>query len=157
MKFNFSFGKKRRGVIEWAKISILLEGIIEFLSNKFGIDRKKLWDIVDEIQRELLKRGWIDDTVNDYVINTPELLDQRVERDVDKAIEEYKKLEEPEPVNMKNEVILKEIEKPKYTETQKKIVKDSVYYEKEPDGSKAQDLLGGEIGIKGIWNLDEDK
>jgi hypothetical protein len=157
MKFNFSFGKKRRGVIEWAKISILLEGIIEFLSNKFGIDKKKLWDIVDEIQRELLKRGWIDDTVNDYVINTPELLDKRVERDVDKAIEEYKKLEEPEPVNMKNEVILKEIEKPKYTETQKKIVKDAVYYEKPSDGSKAQDLLGGEIGIKGIWKVDEDK
>lgn len=157
MKFNFSFGKKRRGVIEWAKISILLEGIIDFLSNKFSIDKKKLWDIVDEIQRELLKRGWIDDTVNDYVINTPELLDQRVERDVDKAIEDYKKLEEPEPVNMKNEVILKEIEKPKYTETQKKIVKDAVYYEKEPDGSKAQDLLGGEMGIKASWNLDEDK
>lgn len=157
MKFDFSFGKKRRGVIEWAKISILLEGIIEFLSNKFGIDKKKLWDIVDEIQRELLKRGWIDDTINDYVINTPELLDQRVERDVDKAIEEYEKLEEPEPVNMKNEVILKEIEKPKYTETQKKIVKDAVYYEKKPDRSKAQELLGGEIGIKGIWNLDEDK
>lgn len=157
MKFNFSFGKKRRGIIEWAKISIVLEGIIEFLSNKFGIDKKRLWDIVDEIQRELLKRGWIDDTVNDYVINTPELLDQRVERDVDKAIEEYKKLEEPEPVNMKNEVILKEIEKDKYAETQKKIVKDAVYYEKEPDGSKAQELLGGEIGIKGIWEIDEDK
>jgi len=58
---------------------------------------------------------------------------------------------------MKNEVILKEIAKPKYTETQKKIVKDAVYYEKESDGSKAQELLGGEIGIKGIWSLDEDK
>jgi hypothetical protein len=58
---------------------------------------------------------------------------------------------------MKNEVILKEIEKPKYTETQKKIVKDAVYYEKEPDGSKAQELLGGEMGIKASWNLDEDK
>jgi hypothetical protein len=157
MKFDFSFGKKKRGIIEWAKISVVLEGIIEILSSLLKIDKKKLWDIVDEIQRELLKRGWIDDTVNDYVINTPELLDQRIERDVDKAIEEYKKLEEPEPVNMKNEVILKEIEKPKYTETQKKIVKDAVYYEKEPDGSKAQDLLGGEMGIKASWNLDEDK
>ena len=157
MKFNFGFGKKKKGIIEWAKISIIFEGIIEILSNKFGIDKKKLWDIVDEIQREFLKRGWIDDTVNDYVINTPELLDQRVERDVDKAIEEYKKLEEPKPVNMKNEVILKEIEKNKYTETQKKIVKDAVYYEKPPDGSKAQDLLGGEIGIRGIWEIDKDK
>jgi hypothetical protein len=132
MKFNFSFGKKRRGVIEWAKISILLEGIIEFLSNKFSIDKKRLWDIVDEIQRELLKRGWIDDTVNDYVINTPELLDQRVERDVDKAIEDYEKQEIKEADNF-------------------------FYYEKEPDGSKAQELLGGEIGIRGIWEIDKDK
>jgi len=157
MKFNFSFGKRKKGIIEWAKISIILEGIIDFLSNKFNIDKKKLWALVDSIQRELLRIGWIDDTINDYVINTPELLDQRVEQDVDIAIEDYEKLEEPEPVNMKNEVILKEIEKEKYTETQKKIVKDAVYYEKEPDGSRAQDLLGGEIGIKGIWNQENNK
>ena len=132
MKFDFSFGKKKKGIIEWAKISVVLEGIIEILSSVLKIDKKKLWDLVDEIQRELLKRGLIDDIVNDYVINTPELLDQRVERDVDKAIEEYKKQEE----------------EPK---------KDFIYYEKEPDGSKAQELLGGEFGIKASWNLDEDK
>ena len=132
MKLNFSFGKKKRGIIEWAKLSIIFEGIIEFLSKWLKIDKKQLWDIVDEIQRQLLKRGWIDDTVNDYVINTPELLDQRVERDVDKAIEDYKKQEE----------------EPK---------KDFIYYEKDPDGSKAQELLGGEMGIKASWNLDENK
>jgi hypothetical protein len=157
MRFNFSFGKKRRTALEWAKISIVLESIVHFLSKWLKIDEKKLWELVDEIQRELLKRGWIDDTVNDYVINTPELLDQRIGRDVDKAIEEYEKLEEPEPVNMKNEVILKEIEKDKYTETQKKIVKDAVYYEKEPDGSSAQDLLGGEMGIRASWYTENDK
>lgn len=123
MNFNFSFGKKKKGILEWAKISIIFESIIEFLSNKFNLDKKKLWDIVDEIQRELLKRGWIDDTVNDYVINTPELLNQRVERDVDAAIRKYEKQE------------VKEISNP-------------IFYEKEPDGSKAQELLGGEIGIK---------
>lgn len=151
MKFNFSFGKKKRGVIEWAKISIVLEGIVEFLSNWLKLDKKQLWELVDEIQRELLKRGWIDDTINDYVINTPELLDQRVVRDVDNAIKEYEKLEEPEPINMKNEIILKEIEKDKYNDTQKIIVKQAEYYEKEPDGSKAQDLLGGEMGIRAPW------
>lgn len=132
MKFNFRFGKKKKDIIEWAKISIILEGIIEFLSNKFGIDKKRLWDIVDEIQRELLKRGWIDDTVNDYVINTPDLLEQRVERDVDKAIKEYEKQEIKEADNF-------------------------VFYEKDSDGSKAQELLGGEIGIRGIWEIDKDK
>lgn len=156
MKFDFSFGKKKKGIIEWAKISIVLESIIELLSKWFNIDKKKLWDLVDEIQRELLKRGLIDDTVNDYVINTPELLDQRVERDVDRAIEEYERLEEPEPVNMKNEVILKEIEKDKYTEEQKTIVKQAEYYELPPDGSNAQSLLGGEMGIRSPWSQDKE-
>ncbi len=151
MKFNFSFGKKKRGVIEWAKISIILESLVSILSKSLKIDKKKLWDIIDEIQRWLYKKGWIDNTVNEYIIKTPELLDQRVIRDVDKAIKEYEKLEEQDPVYMKNEVILKEIEKDKYTESQKKIVKDAIYYEKEPDGSVAQDLLGGELGIKSSW------
>jgi hypothetical protein len=79
-----------------------------------------------------LKRGLIDDTINDYVINTPELLNQRVESEVDKAIEEYKKIEQPEE-------------------------KTSIYYEEEKDGSKAQDLLGGAMGIKGAWVDSENK
>jgi hypothetical protein len=151
MRFNFSFGKKRRTALEWTKISIVLESLVEFLSRWLKVDKKKLWKLVDEIQRELLKRGWIDDTINDYIINTPELLDQRVELDVDAAIKEYEKLEESEPVNMKNEVILKEIEKDKYIDTQKIVVKQAEYYEKEPDGSKAQDLLGGEMSIRAPW------
>lgn len=157
MKFNFLFGKNKRDILDWAKITIILETLIEFLSKWLKLDKKKLWNLVDEIQRELLKRGLIDDTINDYVINTPDILEQRIERDVDKVIKEYEKLEEPEPVNMKNETILKEIEKGEYSETQKKIVKDAVFYEKEPDGSKAQDLLGGELGIRAPWYLEKDK
>jgi hypothetical protein len=64
-------------------------------------------------------------------------------------------LEEPEPVNMVNETILKEIESGNYTEEQKKIVKDAVFYEKAPDGSNAQSLLGGEMSIRGHW-VDKD-
>jgi predicted RNA-binding protein len=151
MKFNFSFGRNKKTVLEWAKISIILETLIEFLSKWLKIDKKNLWNLVDEIQRELLKRGWIEDTINDYVINTPELLDQRIGRDVDKAILEYEKVEAPLPINMKNGTILKEIEKDEYSETQKKIVEDAIYYEKAPDGSKAQDILGGEMGIRSPW------
>jgi hypothetical protein len=143
--------KTKRTIFDWAKIALIIEAIIEFISRVFKIPKDKLWPLVDEIQRELYKRGWIDDTLNEYIIKTPELLDQRVERDVDKAIENYEKLEEPEPVNMVNEIILKEIESGDYTEEQKKIVKDAVFYEKEPDGSSAQSLLGGEIGIKAPW------
>jgi hypothetical protein len=143
--------KTKRTIFDWAKISLIIEAIIEFISRVFKIPKNKLWPLVDEIQRELYKRGWIDNTLNEYIIKTPELLDQRVKRDVDKAIENYEKLEEPEPVLMTNETILKEIESGDYTEEQKKIVKDAVFYEKAPDGSNAQSLLGGEMGIRGHW------
>jgi hypothetical protein len=146
--------KRKRTIFDWAKISIIIEAIIEFVSRVFKIPKEKLWPLVDEIQREFLKRGWIDDTINEYIIKTPELLDQRVERDVDKSIESYEKVE-VEEVNMTNETILKEVESGHYSEEQKKIVKEAVFYEKEPDGSVAQSLLGGEMGIRGKW-VDKD-
>jgi hypothetical protein len=149
--------KTKRTIFDWAKISLIIEAIIEFISRVLKIPKDKLWPIIDEIQRELYKRGWIDNTLNEYIIKTPELLDQRVERDVDKAIENYEKLEEPGPVNMVNETILKEIESGNYTEEQKKIVKDAVFYEKAPDGSNAQSLLGGEMGIKASWANPDQK
>jgi hypothetical protein len=151
----FSLMKTKRTIIDWAKIALIIEAIIEFISRVFKIPKDKLWPLVDEIQRELYKRGWIDDTLNEYIIKTPELLDQRIKRDVDRAIENYEKLEEPDPVNMVNETILKEIEKDEYSETQKKIVKDAVFYEEAPDGSNAQSLLGGEMGIRAKW-VDKD-
>ena len=142
--------KRQKTIFDWAKISIIIEAIIEFVSRVFKIPKDKLWPLVDEIQRELLKRGWIDDTLNEYIIKTPELLDQRVERDVDRAIENYEKYEGQEN-NMTNETILKEVESGDYSEEQKKIVKEAVFYENEPDGSVAQSILGGEMGIRGKW------
>jgi hypothetical protein len=52
---------------------------------------------------------------------------------------------------MKNRNILKEIQKSKYTDTQRTIVENAIYYEFPPDGSNAQKLLGGTMGIRGIW------
>lgn len=147
--------KQQRTIFDWVKISLIIEAIIEFISRIFKIPKENLWPLVDEIQREFLKRGWIEDTLNEYIIKTPELLDQRVERDVDKAIETYQK-QEIEEVNMTNQVILEEIKKDKYSEEQKKIVKEAVYYEKESDGSAAQSILGGEMGIRGKW-VDTDQ
>lgn len=147
--------KQQRTIFDWAKISLIIEAIIEFVSRVFKIPKEKLWPLVDEIQRELLKRGWIDDTLNEYIIKTPELLDQRVERDVDKAIESYEK-QEIQEIRMTNETILKEVESGDYSEEQKKIVKEAVFYEKEPDGSVAQSILGGEMGIRGKW-VDKDQ
>lgn len=94
--------------------------------------------ISDEIQNQ----------INRKIIETPELLDYKVKRDVDYAIIDYEKLETSPPINMTNEVILKDLEKNNFTENQKKIVKDAIYSEKEPDNSNAQSLLGGEMRIQ---------
>jgi hypothetical protein len=94
--------------------------------------------ISDEIQNQ----------INRKIIETPELLDYKVKRDVDYAIIDYEKLESPSPINMTNEVILKDLEKNNFTESQKKIVRDATYSEKDPDGSNAQSLLGGEMRIQ---------
>lgn len=121
--------KYKRSIFDWVKISLILEGFIEFLSRVFKIPKNKLWALVDEIQRELLKKGWIDDTVNDYIINTPELLDQRIVRDVDRAIQEFEKIEE----------------------SPKTFIEESVFYEEPADNSQAQQLLGGPMGIRAKW------
>lgn len=133
-------------------ISSIILFLISILSGWFRVDEKQLWKLYNVIVQHF---GLTQEIPIPKDIEKE--IEARVELEVDKAIKEYQKLEEPEPVNMKNEVILKEIEKNKYSETQKKIVKDAVYYEKEPDGSTAQELLGGEIGIKGAWVVENDK
>jgi hypothetical protein len=111
--------------------------IYRFFSNFINSDNT-LRSISDEIQ----------DQINRKIIETPELLDYKVKRDVDYAIIDYEKLEIPSPINMTNEVILKDLEKNSFTESQKKIVRDAIYSEKAPDGSNAQSLLGGEMRIQ---------
>jgi hypothetical protein len=152
---TFSSMKHKKTIFEWAKISLIIEAIIEFISRVFKIPKEKLWSLVDEIQRELLKKGWIDNTLNEYIIKTPELLDLRIKRITEKAIKIYNE-SQVEEINMTNETILKEIESDKYSEEQKKIVKDAVFYEKEPDGGVAQGILGGEMGILAKW-VDNDE
>lgn len=97
----------------------------------------------------------IQDQINKKIIETPELLDYKVKRDVDYAIVDYEKVEVVEPMNMTNTTILKDLEKNTYSETQKNIVKDAIYSEKEPDGSLAQSILGGEMKIQFKPKTDE--
>ncbi len=90
----------------------------------------------------------IQNQINKKIIETPELLNYKVKRDIDYAIQDYEKLEIPKPINMTNEVILKDLEKKPFSESQKQIVKDAVYSESPPDGSIAQSILGGEMRIQ---------
>jgi hypothetical protein len=145
MKFDFNFGKKKTSIKDYAIIGMVLFLLVGFLSSKFGISERDAWKLIDIIQKELVKRGLIDSKINDFIINTPELLDQRVERDVDYAIGEYKRLEPKDPPRMTNKTILKNLESSRFTDTQRLIVKDAIYYEC-PDGI---------MGIRAVW-VDKD-
>lgn len=143
MNYKFSFGKKTKTITRWAFISLAFSLIVTTLHHCSGISEERIWDLIDVTQRELTKRKIpITQDVNDYIIKTPELLDRRIKRDVDYAIDNYEREERRlyKP-NMKNEDILKEIETPKYNESQRTIIKDAVYYEC-PDGT---------MGIHAIW------
>ena len=141
MKFNFNFGRRKTTIKDYAIIGTVLFLLVGFLSNKFNINEKDLWLLVDGIQKELLKRGLIDGKINDLIINTPDLLDYRVENEVDSAIREYQRNEFRDPPRMTNKTILKGLETKRFTETQRLIVKDAIYYE----------CPNGVMGIRAVW------
>ena len=83
MQFNFNFGNKKPSIVQYAVVGSILSIIISLLSGFLKIDEKQIWELVDEIQRSLHIQ-----IVNDLIINDPELLNRRVHRDVDRAIDQ---------------------------------------------------------------------
>lgn len=88
MKINFKFGKdgfKKKNIII---VGIFFSLLIFLLSNLSGISESKLWDLLDEIQREYFPQT----ELNEVIIQDDEKLQRRIQRDVDKAIREYEDL-----------------------------------------------------------------
>ena len=86
--FNFNFGKKKPDKKQIIIISIVLSGIVATLSQCSGVPQERLWDLLDEVQRELFPQT----IINDVLLQDPGVVERRVERDVDKAIREYEAL-----------------------------------------------------------------
>jgi hypothetical protein len=86
--FNFNFGKKRPDKKQLIIISAILSGIVATLSQCTGVSPERLWDLLDEVQREFFPQT----IINDVLLQDPGVVDRRVERDVDKAIREYEDL-----------------------------------------------------------------
>lgn len=141
----FNFGKSKKTIKDYAFIGIVLFSLVGFLSSKFNISQDTIWRLIDEIQRELFRRNLIDDTINDFIIKTPELLDKRVQSDVDNAIRRYEREYSPDPPRMTNKTILKGLTSPRFTDTQRLIVRDAIYYE----------CPNGIMGIRAVW-VDKD-
>ena len=110
-----------------------------------------LWDLYlqlkTQINPEWLKDSpiteEIKDQINQKIINDPELLNYKVHRDVDRAIDRYKK-QVGRPITMKEQVILKAVKN--YKKTERLIVENAIYYEIKNDS-----VLGNTMGIRGAW------
>lgn len=113
----------------------------EAVKNPEILQKKQFaWEIF-KVMKELSKNGWVRDNpvtdevkyqINKKINETPELLDYKVKRDVDRALNDYhkeeKKINRPEP----------EI-KPIFTET-----------------LKGETLLGGEMRLRAPWMEEKD-
>jgi hypothetical protein len=83
--FEFKFGKEKKSLKEWIKIGAIIHGSLDLISLIPGVEKRKAFNLMDEIQ---LRIGTID-VINDYIIQDEELLKYRIDRVIDKSLEEY--------------------------------------------------------------------
>jgi hypothetical protein len=129
MKFDFQFGKKKSSIFRYAIIGVVFTSLVTGVSQCTHIPEENIYDFIDEVQRKYFPQT----DLNDIIINTPQLLDRRVHRDVDKAIRDYEDLTGDDGSVR---------------------ISPSYFSEKAPDKSNAQKLLGGEMRICGSWVSD---
>jgi len=125
---NFNFGKKKPDKKQLIILSIVLSSLIATLSQCTRVSENGLWDLLDEIQRKYFPQT----ILNEIFIQDPNKVERRIKRDVDRALSE---------VTPEYDRIIEESNKrykPRYSE-------------KQPDGSEAQRLLGGEMRICAVW------
>jgi hypothetical protein len=82
--FKFKYGKERRTIFDYMRIGFLLKGTVDVVSLLPFVDRKFIFNLIDEIQ---LKFG--SDALNDYIIKDDELLKFRIDRIIEKALKDY--------------------------------------------------------------------
>jgi anaerobic ribonucleoside-triphosphate reductase len=129
-------------------VAVAVASFLAFLMVKCDISEKNVLKYYNEL-RKLIK--WdlpnniideFDNQLNQRINKDPELLQQKIENEVDYAIIAYEIEEQrSRAINMRNQNILEEINKPKYDNLQKLIVKNAIYYE----------FADGTMGIRGAW------
>ena len=150
MKALPEFSFKIRLTPKRSIISIVVAYILVFITTKCEISKEDILKFYNELRRvvkldfidknEILKE--FDNQLNEKINRTPELLDYKIKRELDYALIDYENQEKKSRVvNMKNNNILEEINKPKYDELQRLIIENAVYYE----------FADGTMGIRGAW------
>jgi hypothetical protein len=121
--------------IRFAIIGVVLITLVASLAKCTGIGEKHWYDLIDEIQRKYFPNT----ELNEYIIKDPKLLDNRVKKDVDKAIRN---------VTPEYDRIIREADQKYQSRYSEKPVNESVCY---TDDCKS---LGGEMRICSAWVAD---
>ena len=82
--FEFKLGKEKKSLQEWIKIGAIIHFSLDVISSIPGVQKRKLFNLVDEFQLKLNI-----EMLNDYIIQDTELLSYRIDRVITKSIEEY--------------------------------------------------------------------
>jgi hypothetical protein len=84
--FEFKFGKEKKPLKEWIKVGAILHLSLDTISLIPGVQKKKVFNLLDEFQ---LSMGI--DILNDYIIQDTELVSYRIDRVLNKSIEDYER------------------------------------------------------------------
>ena len=82
--FEFKYGTEKRTIFHYVRLGFILKGTVDVISLLPFVDRKNIFNLVDEIQ---LKFG--SDVLNDFIIKDQELLKYRIDRTIEKALKDY--------------------------------------------------------------------
>lgn len=81
---QFKKGKQKKTLLYWIKFGALLHLSLDTVSMIPGVEKRKVFNLVDDLQKKLNI-----EVLNDYIIQDEELLGYRIDRIVDKALQEY--------------------------------------------------------------------
>ena len=82
--FEFKLGKEKKPLKEWIKIGAIVHFSLDAISLIPGVEKRKIFNFVDELQLKLNI-----EVLNDYIIQDTELLSYRIDRVIGKALEDY--------------------------------------------------------------------
>lgn len=124
----FHFGAKKIKGRDIFITALVLNFIVSILNRVFKLKPEHMWSIIDEIGREFNIN-----LINNLILQSPELIEERIKRDVDNAIQDYQDVVELESVY---------VDEPTWT-----------------DQKEGETPLGGELGFTYdfVVDLEEEK
>jgi len=82
--FEFKFGKEKKSLKELIQFGAILHLSLDTLSLVPGIQKRRLFNLIDEFQLRLNI-----EILNDYIVRDTELLSYRIDRVIDKSLRDY--------------------------------------------------------------------